>query len=248
MLIRAYGMLAASAALAAFCCVEPANALSMKQCSEKYKTANESGSAGGMSWNDFRKTECGPGASMALTKAKTAATSEAGPSMQECSTRYKAAKKDGTLGSMTWNEFRSAGCMTKAAATPPAAMPSTKADTAQKTDTAKTDKTKVSEKECSARYQASKTAGTLGGMTWNEFRSAGCPETMAQRSGSMTPTMGGIFPSAISKKYAGHSAGRARMLTCRDQYRANKAAGITEPRWTEEGGGYYSECNKRLSQ
>ena len=30
------------------------------------------------------------------------------------------------------------------------------------------------------------------------------------------------------------------MLTCRDQYRANKEAGVTEPKWTEEGGGYYS--------
>ena len=43
-------------------------------------------------------------------------------------------------------------------------------------------------------------------------------------------------------------AGKARMLTCRDQYRANKDAGVTEPKWTLEGGGYYSECNKRLSQ
>lgn len=248
MLKRAYGMLAASAALAAFCFVEPASALSMKQCSEKYKTANESGSAGGMSWNDFRKAECGPSATMALTKAKTAAATETGPSMQECSTRYKAAKKDGTLGSMTWNEFRSAGCMTKAAVTPPAMMPAAKPDTAAKVDKTETEKTKVSEKECSARYKASKAGGTLGGMTWNEFRSAGCPETMAKRSGSMTPTMGTIFPSAISKKYADHTAGRARLLTCRDQYRANKAAGITEPRWTEKGGGYYSECNKRLSQ
>ena len=60
--------------------------------------------------------------------------------------------------------------------------------------------------------------------------------------------MGSLFPSGVAKKYAREPAGKARMLTCRDQYRANKEAGITEPRWTEEGGGYYSECNKRLSQ
>jgi hypothetical protein len=36
------------------------------------------------------------------------------------------------------------------------------------------------------------------------------------------------------------------MLTCRDQYEANKTAGISAPKWTEVGGGYYSECNKRL--
>jgi hypothetical protein len=108
--------------------------------------------------------------------------------------------------------------------------------------------TTVTQKECSARYQSAKTAGTLGAMTWNEFRSAGCPITIAKRSGSMLPTMGSIFPTSIARKYAGQKAGKARMLTCRDQYRANKEAGITEPRWTEEGGGYYSECNKRLSQ
>jgi hypothetical protein len=85
-------------------------------------------------------------------------------------------------------------------------------------------------------------------MTWNEFRSAGCPATVAKRSGSMTPTAGTMFPAVVARKYAGESAGRARLMTCRDQYRANKAAGITQPRWTEEGGGYYSECNKRLSQ
>jgi hypothetical protein len=84
-------------------------------------------------------------------------------------------------------------------------------------------------------------------MTWNEFRSAGCPQSIAKRSGTMTPTAASMFPAAISRKYADQSPGRARLLTCRDQYEANKAAGITEPKWTEEGGGYYSECNKRLS-
>ena len=85
-------------------------------------------------------------------------------------------------------------------------------------------------------------------MTWNEFRKEGCPTTIAKKAGSMTPTMGTIFPTSIAKKYAGTSAGRARLLTCRDQYEVNKAAGISQPKWTEKGGGFYSDCNKRLSQ
>lgn len=133
--------------------------------------------------------------------------------------------------------------MAKTAAAP---KPAVKKEAARLAPAAET--TTVSQHECSARYQAAKTAGTLGAMTWNEFRSAGCPTTIAERSGSMLPTMGSLFPSGIAKKYARQPAGKARMLTCRDQYRANKAAGITEPKWTEEGGGYYSECNKRLSQ
>lgn len=157
----------------------------MKQCSEKYKAAQDAGVIGSMNWSEFRTAECGTGATMAIKKAKTApVAAETGPSMQECS----------------------------------------------------------------ARYQAAKDAGTLGGMSWNEFRKAGCPTTVARKSGSMMPTVGSIFPTGIAKKYARMSAGRARLLTCRDQYEANKAAGISEPKWTEEGGGYYSECNKRLSQ
>jgi hypothetical protein len=32
-----------------------------------------------------------------------------------------------------------------------------------------------------------------------------------------------VFPTAVSPKYANLPAGRARMLTCLDQYKANKA-------------------------
>jgi hypothetical protein len=193
MLKLPYQMLTGIAALSLFCLIEPAGALTMKQCSEKYKAASEAGAVTGMNWSDFRKAECGTGATMEVKNANAPA------------------KRD-------------------AARAAPA------------------EKTKVSEKECSSRYQAAKSAGALGGMTWNAFRSAGCSATVAKRSGSMTPTMGSIFPDGVSKRYSSQSAGRARLLTCRDQYEANKAAGISEPKWTEEGGGYYSECNKRLSQ
>jgi hypothetical protein len=60
---------------------------------------------------------------------------------------------------------------------------------------------------------------------------------------------GAVFPRAISPKYANESAGKARMHTCLDQYRANKAGnGNAGLRWIAKGGGYYSECNKRLKQ
>ncbi len=57
-----------------------------------------------------------------------------------------------------------------------------------------------------------------------------------------------VFPSKVAAKYAGQSAGRARMHTCLDQYHANKAAkangGLA---WIQKGGGYYSACSKHLS-
>jgi hypothetical protein len=56
-----------------------------------------------------------------------------------------------------------------------------------------------------------------------------------------------VFPSAVSSKYSNESAGKARMHTCLDQYNANKAGnGNGGLKWIERGGGYYSECNKRL--
>jgi hypothetical protein len=56
-----------------------------------------------------------------------------------------------------------------------------------------------------------------------------------------------VFPSAVSPKYSSESAGRARMHTCLDQYNENKAGGGNAGlNWIQRGGGYYSECNKRL--
>ncbi len=56
-----------------------------------------------------------------------------------------------------------------------------------------------------------------------------------------------VFPSALSPKYSKETAGRARMHTCLDQYNENKASkGNGGLNWIQRGGGYYSECNKRL--
>jgi hypothetical protein len=122
----------------------------------------------------------------------------------------------------------------------------------------------LSMKECSAKYKAAKEGGTLAGMTWNDFRKAQCgaeataeptpsaaPPPSAARPAKTTaaPAAPGnaVFPSTVSPKYSGESAGKARMKTCLDHYRANKANGANGGlKWIEKGGGYYSECNKRL--
>jgi hypothetical protein len=108
-------------------------------------------------------------------------------------------------------------------------------------------------KECSAKYKAEQAAGTVGGMTWLAFRKANCGANASATPGAAAPaaipatTTNAMFPNAISPKYSKESAGKARMHTCLDQYKANKTdnrnAGL---RWIEKGGGYYSECNKRL--
>jgi hypothetical protein len=122
--------------------------------------------------------------------------------------------------------------------------------------------------ECSAKYKAAKDAGTLNGMKWNDFRKAQCGDTAAPApttaaapaaapapapkpaaAPAPAPAAAGnaVYPRAVDTKYAKESPGKARMETCLDQYKANKASnGNGGLKWIEKGGGYYSECNKRL--
>jgi hypothetical protein len=123
--------------------------------------------------------------------------------------------------------------------------------------------------ECSAKYKAAKDAGTLNGMKWNDFRKAQCgsdaaapatapaPATASAPPAAPAPkpapapapaaTGNAVFPSAVDSKYSKESAGKARMETCLDQYKTNKAGnGNGGLKWIQKGGGYYSECNKRL--
>jgi hypothetical protein len=75
------------------------------------------------------------------------------------------------------------------------------------------------------------------------------PKRTATKPAAPAPTMTGnaVFPSAVSSKYSKESAGKARMHTCLDQYNENKANnGNGGLKWIQKGGGYYSECNKRL--
>jgi len=113
-------------------------------------------------------------------------------------------------------------------------------------------------KECSAKYQAAKSAGTLNGQSWRDFRKAQCgadataaaPTAAAPASTPATApkaTGNAVFPTAVSPKHSGESAGKARMHTCLDQYNANKATNANGGlKWIQKGGGYYSECNKQL--
>jgi hypothetical protein len=114
-------------------------------------------------------------------------------------------------------------------------------------------------KECSAKYQAAKAAGTLGNQKWSDFRKSECgtdataaptaatPATPAAATAAPKAAGAPVFPTAVSPKYSKESAGKARMHTCLDQYKANQATNANGGlKWIEKGGGYYSECNKQL--
>lgn len=61
----------------------PAQALTMQECSAKYKAAQTAGTTNGQKWNDFRKAECGsdaaatPAAAPAAPKAAEAKSAAA---------------------------------------------------------------------------------------------------------------------------------------------------------------------------
>jgi len=129
--------------------------------------------------------------------------------------------------------------------------------------------------ECSAKYQAAKSAGTLGGQKWNDFRKAQCGadatpaaapaapppaaaapapaapkqarKEAAPAAAPAAPSGPAVYPTAVDSKYSKESEGKARMHTCVDQYNANKATGANGGlKWIQKGGGYYSECTKKL--
>src|SRR5882757_4507718 len=121
--------------------------------------------------------------------------------------------------------------------------------------------------ECSAKYQAAKKGGTLAGQKWNDFRKAQCgadatpaaaptaaapapaapKEAKKEATAPAAPAGPAVFPNAVDQKYSKESEGKARMHTCVDQYNANKTANANGGlKWIQKGGGYYSECTKKL--
>lgn len=142
--------------------------------------------------------------------------------MKECSAKYQDAKKNDTLKGMKWNDFRKAECSD---------------DDASEADAA------AAEKAADAKPAApTKTAPAS--------TTAAAPNGTPAPKSATKPVAGGrmAFPTAVSDKYSSETPGKARMHTCLDQYRANKAAGAEQPNWIAKGGGYYSQCNTKLKE
>jgi hypothetical protein len=84
----------AGASLAAWAATAPAQALTMQECSAKYKAAKEAGTLNGQKWNDFRKAQCGADASTAAAPAAAPAPAPApaaAPAAKEAKTEPSAA-------------------------------------------------------------------------------------------------------------------------------------------------------------
>jgi len=143
----------------------------------------------------------------------------------ECSTKYQAAKAAGTLNGLSWNKFYSqcaaeakAGDTAAAPAAAPAAPPPI-----------------IPAAAPPAAPAAPKPAKTVA--------APAAPPPAAEPAEPGSP----VFPAAVSPQYSTLTPHMQRMKTCDDQYKINKANnGNGGLKWTQKGGGYYSECNKRL--
>ena len=114
--------------------------------------------------------------SLAFGLAVSAQSPAAALTMKECSAKYQAAQKAGTLKGMKWNDFRKAECGEDAkpasAAAAPKATPA-KATTAvfPKSIDPKYSKEspgKARLKTCTDQYNANKAKNANGGMKWIE--------------------------------------------------------------------------------
>jgi hypothetical protein len=109
----------------------------------------------------------------------------------------------------------------------------------------------LSMKECSAKYQAAKDGGTLGGKTWNEFRKSECgSETEAApgaTTGPATASAPASTPTPTTTKppktgSPGREAMIARERACGKEWKEAKAAGkTTGMKWPQ----FWHECDER---
>lgn len=133
----------------------------------------------------------------------------------------------------------------------------------------------VTSKECHQQFTAAKKAGTVKEKTFREFKAANCKDersvkdemhqqdakksdTSQNNTSSKSPAKqdatassiaagDAVFPNAVDSKYSNEKEGTARMHTCLDQYKANKADNKNgNLKWIQKGGGYYSDCMKHF--
>jgi hypothetical protein len=160
------------------------------------------------------------GAVVVVTAVLTAGGASAKSEIQkECSEKYQAAKSANQLNGMTYNQFYK-----------------------QCAATAKADKGAPAPTPTSAPPPAAAPAPVPPPVTTAKKTPAPAPAPAAPG-----PAGAAVFPTAVSPEFSTETAGKARMHTCLAQYKANKATnGNGGLKWIEKGGGYYSECNKRL--
>jgi len=139
------------AGFSAFAAAAPAQALTMQECSAKYKAAKDGGTLNGQKWNDFRKAECGADATATPAAAPAAPAAPAEPKAAEAKPKKEV------------KETAPAAPAPAPAATGNAVFPS-----ALDPKYAKESAGKARMHTCVDQYNANKAGNGNGGMKWIE--------------------------------------------------------------------------------
>jgi hypothetical protein len=224
-------------------------------CSEKYQAAKAAGTLNGETWPQFY-SKCTADAKANPPAAAAAPAAAAPPDVRHiCSEKYQAAKAAGSLNGEAWPQFYSK-CVaeTKAnppaaeAAQPPAPAPVVAAPPPPAPVVAAPAPPPVAAPPPPAPVVAAPAPPAIvaaPAVTPPPVNPLKKPATKPMAPAAAPSTA--VFPTAIAPAHAGEKPGIARRKTCLDQYTANKATNANGGlKWIEKGGGYYSECAKRL--
>ncbi len=231
-------------------------------CSEKYQAAKAAGTLGDQTWPQFYSQCAAELKASPPAGAETAKAPEPADIRHLCSEKYRAAKAGGTLGEESWPQFYSR-CTAEAKANPPA-EPAAKEEKAPAPAPAPVAEAPPSPPPAPA-VEAPKPAPPAPTVAESPppppvvapapppakapaaKKPAAKPAAAAPPASAPAAPSTAVFPTAIAPEYASEKPGKARMKTCDKQYKANKATNANGGlKWIQKGGGYWSECNKRL--
>jgi hypothetical protein len=207
-------------------------------CSEKYQAAKAAGTLNGDTWPQFY-SKCTAEAKGNAAAAESAAAPPPPDTRHICSEKYQAAKAGGTLNGETWPQFYSR-CTAETKANPPAAVAAPAPVVPPAPPVA------AAPAEEAPPPVAAPAAPVVAPAPANPLKKSPTSNKPVAPAVAATPSTA-VFPSAISPAHASEKPGKARLKTCLDQYNANKATNANGGlKWIQKGGGYYSECTKRL--
>jgi len=179
---------------------------------------------------------------------------------QECSARYKTAKAEGTLAGLTWPQFFSR-CMAELKAMqeqpvetrPTAAVP--EPVNPLKEEPVPSAAEAPAPAQPAAPLEAVTAAPPVPEATSPTAPAVPEPAPVEPPAAAIAPPENEatsaprepVFPTAVNPAYAKDKPNVARRKTCQDQFNANKATDSNGGlKWTQKGGGYQTECIKRL--
>ncbi len=255
MLVRRSLLLGFSMALAVFGLVLSRDSWAQDprhMCSEKYQAAKAAGTLNGETWPQFY-SKCTADAKANPPAAAAAPAAPAPLNVRHiCSEKYQAAKAAGTLNGEAWPQYYSR-CTTETKANPPAPAAAPPAAAIAPRPAPPAAPVVAAPPPPPAPVVAAPpppapapvvAAPAAAPPPVNPLKKS-ATKPMAPAAAAAPSTA--VFPTAIAPAYANEKPGKARMKTCDDQYKANKATNANGGlKWIQKGGGYWSECNKRL--